>query len=409
MNFFLAIEVSSHYNVAVMGNGGGRGKRPGALYLLGMLVSFFLIHASFAHASDALLVYSYLNSHEGSAFADLGDVEYTNGTSTFLAKKVAHYIDYFATEGRDDFQQWLDQAGPYLPLIREILQEQGVPEELALLPLIESGFNVNARSPKKALGLWQFMASTGELYGLKINKLVDERKDPVKSTRAAARHLKDLYSEFGTWPLALASYNAGSGKVRRALARTGASTYWEIGQGRALKTETKNYIPKFMAALIIAKNPDFFGFTVPEGTSFEHNVIEIPGGMDLRTIAKASGIDYTLLRKLNPELKGQITPYEERSYSLRLPEGIGTTFIENFDKLPASERVVYREHKVRKGDTVNEIARRYGTSALVIKEVNSLNKRFKIVPGDTILVPESFSFDEKYVTLMTFSIKQPDT
>jgi membrane-bound lytic murein transglycosylase D len=165
-----------------------------------------------------------------------------------------------------------------------------------------------------------------------------------------------------------------------------------------------------MAALIIAKNPDFFGFTVAEGAAFEQNAIELPGGMDLRTIAKASGIDYSLLRKLNPELKGHITPYEERSYLLRLPEGISTTFIiENFNKLPASEKVVYKEHKVRKGDTVNKIARRYGISAMAIKEVNSLNKRFTIIPGDSILIPESFSFDENYVKLMTYSIKLPDT
>ena len=387
----------------------GGGIRTCLAYICALLVFILLFNFNTVQASDADLVYSYLNSNEGSTFANLSDAEYFNGTSTSVAKKVTYYIGYFASEGRDDFQQWLDQAGPYIPLIREILREEGVPEDLALLPLIESGFNVNALSPKKALGLWQFMAPTGELYGLKINKLVDERKDPIKSTRAAARHLKDLYSEFGTWPLALASYNAGVGKVRRAIAGTGSSSFWKIGQSRALKTETKNYIPKFMAALIISKNPEDFGFTFPEGITLKYAVLEVPGGIDLRTFAKVADLSYSSLRVLNPEIKGPIIPLGEPYYLLRIPEGVSANFMENFSKLSPSERVVYREHKVKKGDTIYEIAKRYSTDVLTIRDVNNLKKRNKIVPGDTILVPARLPFDVDYVKIVTSSVRPPDT
>lgn len=342
---------------------------------------------------------------------NLIDTEDFNNTPVYATRKVASYLRHFATAGRDTFQQWLDQSGPYLYHIKEILREEGLPEDLALLPLIESGFNVNARSPKRALGLWQFMAATGAMYGLKVDKWVDERKDPIKSTRAAARHLKDLYNEFGTWPLALASYNAGSGKVRRALIATGASTFWEMGQSRALKAETRNYIPKFMAALIIAKNPDVFGFTLPEEPVVKYDLVEVPGGMDLHAIAKMANISYQSLRGLNPWIKGQIIPFGEPYHTLSLPEGAGSVLLENFGKLLPAERIVYREHKVRRGDTVYQLARRYDTNAIVIKRINNLSSRYTIIPGDSILIPDRHLSDEGEIRLVATSPDnvQPDT
>ncbi len=363
----------------------------------------------------------YLNAIEDSFVSNLPglnlpnfnliDTEDFNNTPVYATRKVASYVGYFATAGRDTFQQWLDQSGPYLFHIKEILREEGLPEDLALLPLIESGFNVNARSPKRALGLWQFMAATGAMYGLKVDKWVDERKDPIKSTRAAARHLKDLYDEFGTWPLALASYNAGSGKVRRALATTGASTFWEMGQSRALKAETRNYVPKFMAALIIAKNPDVFGFSLPEEPVVKYDLVEVPGGMDLHAIAKMANISYQSLRGLNPWIKGQIIPFGEPYHTLSLPEGAGYVLLENFGKLLPAERIVYREHKVRRGDTVYQLARRYDTNAIIIKRINNLSSRYTIIPGDSILIPDRHLSDEGEIRLVTTSPDnvQPDT
>lgn len=353
----------------------------------GLLIFLTLFKFNVVQASEVTPINSYLNFLEGSIFDDVNDDGYSGDVPSYVKEKVTFYIDYFATQERDLFQQWLYRAGPFIPLIREILREEGLPEDLALLPLIESGFKVDARSPKKATGLWQFMASTGTLYGLKVNKWVDERNDPIKSTRAAARHLKDLYNTFGTWPLALASYNAGSGKVKRALASTRSSDFWEMGESRALKAETRNYIPKFMAAMIIAKNPDAFGFTFSEEPSIRYDIVEVPGGMDLASIAKDAGTDYRSLRGLNPELKSNILPFDRPYYALRLPEGRGAVFLEHYNKRPFSQRVVYREHRVKKGDTVYSLARHYGTGAATIREANHLNQRYKIIPEDVLLVP----------------------
>lgn len=376
------------------------GSRRRLVYLCGVFLVIILLKADVVMASEATSIAPYFDSFEGLIFDNMTDADFSKTTPTYVMERVAFYVNIFTTKDRTVFQKWLDQAGPYIPLIREILREEGLPEDLALLPLIESGFNVDAMSPKKAVGLWQFMASTGALYGLKINKWVDERKDPVKSTRAAAQHLKDLYNTFGTWPLALASYNAGSGKVRRALAATGSNTFWDIGRSRALKPETRNYIPKLMAAIIIAKNPDDFGFTSSEEPTIQYDLMEVPGGMDLRTIAENAGISYDSLRDLNPELKGHITPFLDSSYTLRLPEGRGAIFLENYNKLSLSERIVYREYKVKKGDSVYKIARLYGTDVSTIKVANNLNRRYRIKPGETLLVPVSLPFGEGDVRLI---------
>lgn len=391
---------------------GAGGRR---IVFCGLLIFLTLLKFNVLQASEVTPINSYLNFLEGSIFD--GVTGTVNGNSgdipSYVTEKVTLYIEYFTTKERDLFQQWLDRAGPFIPLIREIFREEGLPEDLALLPLIESGFRVDAKSPKKATGLWQFMASTGTLYGLRVNKWVDERNDPVKSTRAAARHLKDLYNTFGTWPLALASYNAGSGRVKRALASTGSSDFWEMGQSRALKAETRNYIPKFMAALIIAKNPEVFGFTFSEGPSIRYDIVEVPGGMELAGIVKDAGTDYRSLRGLNPELKSNILPFDRPHYTLRLPEGKGAVFLENYNSLPLSQRNVYREHRVKKGDTVYGIARRYRTDVAAIKKTNRLDWRYKIIPGDVLLIPVRLPMRAGNVRLVISSEeiqpKQPET
>lgn len=389
------------------------GTRGRWIVLCGLLIFLPLLKFSAVQASEVTPINSYLNFLEGSIFDNAIGNGYSGDVPSYVTEKVTFYIEYFTTQERDLFQMWLDRAGPYIPLIREIFREEGLPEDLALLPLIESGFKVDARSPKKATGLWQFMASTGTLYGLKVNKWVDERKDPIKSTRAAARHLKDLYNAFGTWPLALASYNAGSGKVKRALVTTRSSDFWEMGQSRVLKAETRNYIPKFMAVLIIAKNPEVFGFTFSEEPSIRYDIVEVPGGMELTNIAKDAGTDYRSLRGLNPELKSNILPFDRPYYTLRLPEGRGAVFLENYNNLPFSQRIVYREHTVKKGDTVYSIAGRYGTGVAAIREANHLNRRYMIAPGDVLLVPVKLPVgagDVRLVdTLEDIQPEQPET
>ena len=179
-----------------------------------------------------------------------------------LNDSVENHLEYFKTRGREVFQRWLDRSARYIPVMKDIFREKNLPEDLVYVAMIESGFNPYAVSWAKAVGPWQFMPATGKLYGLKIDWWIDERKDPIKSTQAAAEHLKDLHNLFGSWPLALASYNAGAGKVQRAVLRTRSEDFWDLKASRYIRKETKNYVPKYMAATIIAKNPEAYGFTV---------------------------------------------------------------------------------------------------------------------------------------------------
>ena len=368
------------------------------MVLLWLVLIIVAARVDIVCAEDPFSIFPYL---DGSIFNNEEAVDSSENMPPYVIDKVAKYMNYFTTSGRSLFQHWLDQSMPYMPLVKEILREEGLPEDLAFLPLIESGFNVNARSRARATGMWQFMAATGASYGLRVNGWIDERRDPVKSTKAAALHLKDLYETFGTWPLALASYNAGSGKIKRVLDKSGSSTFWEIGQSRALAAETKNYIPKFMAAMIIARNPEAFGFTFMEVPAFKYDLLEVPGGMDVHAVAEHSGINYELLHYINPELKGNITPLSESRYILRLPEGIGTVFIENYTRLLPYERVVFKEYKVIKGDSVSKIAKKFDTTVSSIRKVNKLSKRNKIVKGKTILIPVSLPYSADAVRLVT--------
>ena len=370
----------------------------GSIVLLWAFLIITITGIKEARSEDTFSIFSYLDD---SIFIN-EDVTQSGDMPQYILDRTALYLQSFTTSGRELFQQWLDQSMPYMPIIKHILREEGLPEDLAFLPLIESGFNVNARSRAKATGMWQFMAATGANYGLEVNSWIDERRDPVKSTRAAARHLKDLYETFGSWPLALASYNAGSGKIKRVLNKNSSSTFWEIGQSRALAAETRNYIPKFMAAMIIAKNPGAFGFTFTEVPTFQYDLLEVPAGMHVRTISERSGISLELIRSINPELKGNITPLSTSRYILRLPKGIGTVFLENFEHLLPDKRVVvYKEYKVRKGDSLYKIAKKFQTTVSSIREANNLNKKSRIVYGKTLLVPKKLPYSVNIVRLVT--------
>ena len=217
-----------------------------------------------------------------------------------LNDSVENHLEYFKTRGRDVFQRWLDRSARYIPMMKEIIREKNLPEDLVYVAMIESGFNPYAVSWAKAVGPWQFMPATGKNYGLKIDWWIDERKDPVKSTHAAAEHFKDLYNLFGSWPLALASYNAGAGKVQRAVLRTRSEDFWDLKASRYIRKETKNYIPKYMAATIIAKNPEAYGFTLSTIEPFNYDEVEISGMTDLRLIARCAGCTYEEIKEMNP-------------------------------------------------------------------------------------------------------------
>ena len=303
-----------------------------------------------------------------------------------LNDSVENHLEYFKTTGRDVFQRWLDRSARYIPVMREIFHEKNLPEDLVYVAMIESGFNPYAVSWASAVGPWQFMPHTGKLYGLRIDWWVDERKDPIKSTQAAAEHLKDLHNLFGSWPLALASYNAGAGKVQRALLRTRSEDFWDLKASRYIRRETKNYIPKYMAATIIAKNPSAYGFTVPQVDPYAYDEVVLTECTDLRLVARCAGTSFEAIKELNPELKRWATPPDDARYVLRIPRGTLDAFQAAFAAVPADQKVRWERHLVDKGETLSSIASRYNASADAIEEINGL-KKGRVTPGKHLLVP----------------------
>ncbi len=325
------------------------------------------------------------------------DEEVTDEAETFepptydvpivLNESVENHIEYFQVRIRDQFEQWLTRSGRYLPLMREVFKSFELPEDLVYVALIESGFNPYAYSRSRAVGPWQFMAFTGRKYGLRIDYWIDERRDPIKSTIAAARYLKDLYNMFGSWPLALASYNAGEGRVMRALTRSKADDFWALKTTRYLRPETRNYVPKFMAATIIAKNPEKYGFslTYPEPLRFDEVVID--GPTDLRVIADAAEVTYEEVKELNPELRRGMTPINYKDYVLKLPFGTKDTFIERFREVPVEKRTIWLRHRVVRGETISSIARRYRTTVKDVQEINRFQPGKRLRLGEYVLIP----------------------
>jgi len=304
-----------------------------------------------------------------------------------LNNSVENHLEYFKTRGREHFQRWLDRSARYIPMMHQIMREKNLPEDLVYVAMIESGFNPYAISWAKAVGPWQFMPATGKMYGLKIDWWIDERKDPIKSTHAAAEHLKDLHNLFGSWPLALASYNAGAGKVQRAVLRTRSEDFWDIKASRYIRRETKNYVPKYMAATMISKNPEAYGFTVPEKAApYEFDEVEISESTDLRLIARCAECTYEEVKELNPELKRWITPPQMTNYVLRLPKGTKMAFLSNMAAVPADQKIRWERHLVRKGDTLSGIAKEYNSTPEAIREVNAL-QGMRLATGKHLIVP----------------------
>ena len=236
---------------------------------------------------------------------------------------VERNIDYFQNVIHDRFQEWLTRFYPYRPLIEQIFVEFGLPRELVYLSLVESGFNPRAYSRARASGPWQFIRSTGRMYGLTVNWYVDERRDPIKSTVAAAGHLRDLYDLFGSWPLALAAYNAGAGKISRAIEKTGTRDFWTIARTRHIRRETRQYVPKFMAAMIIATRPALFGFHAHFQPVHQYEEIRMERPVHLRAVAGETGVSFEELRRLNPELRRSVIPPDKDGYFFKGPRGNG--------------------------------------------------------------------------------------
>ena len=304
-------------------------------------------------------------------------------------ERVDRWVRYFQTDIHERFATYLSRLGRYGPMIREKLRAAGLPQDLIYLALIESGLNPRAYSRARAVGIWQFISGTGRLYGLKVDYWVDERRDPFKSTDAAIAHLSDLYDEFGSWYLAAAAYNAGAGRVRRAIARTGRDDYWALTRGSALRRETRDYVPKMIAASMIAKDPARYGFgaIVPE-PPLEFETAEVPDATSMDVLAEAAGVEEEVMRELNPEYLRHVTP-PDRRVSIRVPPGRSEAFRVAYAKVPADKRVTWLVHVVTRGQTLGQIARRYGTSVAALQAANGNVNPRRLQIGQQLVVPRS--------------------
>ncbi len=364
-------------------------------FIVAVLLAFLIVLPVFAGAEEAPQFEGLLNEGLKQIHAPLqtsdeaglpGGLSYNdNKTAT---RAVEQNVGLFTTKIRDRFSLWLSRSGAYLDIMTDILKKKDVPEDIVFLSLIESGFNPYAYSIAHAAGPWQFIASTAKRYGLEINWWKDERRDPVKSTEAAADYLKDLYSMFGSWNLAMAAYNAGEGKILKAMKRGKVDDYWDLRETRHIRTETKDYVPKFIAARIIASNPEDFGFEhIDYKEPLRYDKVELDSPVDLSVAAECAGTTLEEIRRLNPELRRWCTPPDVAHYSLRIPEGTKDGFLEKLSSLPEKDRFTMDRYTVRRGDTLRRISRRTGVPLNVILSLNSMERIIPLKRGSRIYLP----------------------
>lgn len=287
-------------------------------------------------------------------------------------KQVLYYMELFQGKQRNYFTQWLARSSMYRPYIEAELKKARLPLDLVYLAMIESGFNQSAYSPAKACGLWQFIEGTGSRYGLRIDSWVDERREPEKATRAATRYLASLYNQFGDWYLAVAAYNAGEGKIDSAMKTYNAKDFWEVAVSNGIFMETKRYVPKLIAAIIIARNPEKYGFTdVTYKKPVEFETIKVPGGVSLDAVAAIANSSIKDLRALNNELRKNQTP-PKSEYVLRIPTGTKELIAGNLDKLRPVATTIFLTHIVKKDETLADICKQYNISKTTLLKANNL-------------------------------------
>ncbi|MCB9476083.1 MAG: transglycosylase SLT domain-containing protein [Deltaproteobacteria bacterium] len=314
--------------------------------------------------------------------------------------RVEPWLNYYLTRGRSSMATYLERMGAYEHVFEQVLEEKNLPSDLKYLPIIESGVSPFAYSHAAAGGLWQFIPGTGQRYGLQINRWVDERRDPEKATRAAAEYLSTLHEMFGDWALALAAYNCGENRVASVINSQGTRNFWEM----TLPTETMNYVPKFIAAMMIAREPEAYGFYVEPQTPVYTERISLDGVVKVTDLAAQTGLDYDELKRLNPELLGSITPPSENQYAINVPAQQAEPFREKLASIngglylseaqvknivaPPKPKPRYVYYKVKRGNTLGGIAGKYRTSVTLIKRLNGIKgntirigQTLKIKPG----------------------------
>lgn len=302
--------------------------------------------------------------------------------------QVVSFLKAFQTIRHDGIQRALDRMVEYIAPFKEIFRQYEIPEDLVYLPIIESGFRVDATSRARARGAWQFMAATARLFGLRVDWQVDERLDPFKAAAAAARFMKDLYQEYNDWYIVLACYNGGPRRVKKAMRVLQTSDFFTINQTRHIRRETKNYVPAFLASLIIARAPQEYGFKINDGEAIftgSKNVV-VPSPVSLSHVAALLQISYADLKKLNPELLRDFTPSNLSEYSLRVPAQADEAALAGLERIPPAKIPKYNTYRVRPGDSLYSIARRHATSVSQIKKVNGLKSNL-IRPGMNLIIP----------------------
>ncbi len=303
------------------------------------------------------------------------------------SRAVERNIELYTGRLKETFATYLSRSGRYIGMMKEILREEGLPEDMAYLPLVESGFNTRAYSRRRAAGPWQFISATAKRYGLKVNWWVDERRDPVKSTRAAAGYLSDLYDMFGSWSLAMAAYNAGETRIRKALRRTRSHDYWGLLSTSHIRRETKNYVPNFIAARLIAADPAKYGFDITYEEAFVYDEVRLESPLTLDIVAKCANTTVRKIKEMNPELRRWSTPPDVKNYKVKIPRGMHKKFFKNLSKIPEGKRFTVEVYRVKRGDTVSEIAQKTGVRSRTVISYNKLNRRGFITVGQKLLIP----------------------
>jgi membrane-bound lytic murein transglycosylase D len=302
---------------------------------------------------------------------------------------VRAYLDFFDGRGKPILAGWMKRQARFAPLIQKTLRDEGLPEDLIYVAMIESGFSPWARSPAAAVGLWQFIPSTGRWMGLRIDAYVDERRDPVKATRAAARYLTYLHEKFGSWPLALAGYNGGPGLVAKTIDKYNSNDYWFICRQKGMYSETRRYVPKVIAAALVAKNADIFDLDlIDEHAPLEFDLVDVPARTRLGLVAEAVGSDVDTIEALNPELRRGHTPPGDHNYELRIPRGTTQQFVANFDKVTTEQGAEHVTYQVRFGESVRMVGERMEVAPRIIRAANGLEQGELPQLGTELLIPK---------------------
>jgi membrane-bound lytic murein transglycosylase D len=306
-----------------------------------------------------------------------------------LNTKVLTLVEAFQTRLRKEFEAGLKRSGAYLPLIKKIFREEGLPEDLAYMAHQESAFKNNAYSRARAKGMWQFMSFTGRRFGLRRDLWVDERSDFEKATRAAAAYLKILHERYDDWYLAMAAYNAGEGKINRAIRRAGTRDFWKLTRTRHIRRETKYYVPAILASILIDKSPEDYGFDVETDPELRWDTIDIDKPTDLKVIAEAADVSLKKIKALNPELRRRVTPPNVPIYKLRVPKGTRREIVAKLESLPDDQRVSWTLHKVRRGETFSTIARKHRVPLRALLDANPRYRPRSLPRGAVLIVPLS--------------------